>query len=130
MTPSKSSSSLFSLALSLVLVLALSSVAACGGSSSNNGGEETQASGSCASLLPPGASAAEQCIERECCVELRACGSACEAFTQCLLGCAETDGGMACSDECGSQNPSGKDEYVTAITCAIDKCAGGDAGDQ
>ena len=125
MTTSKSVPSLVSVAVALML--AVVSIAGCGGSATNDGaGEQAVGAGSCAPIAD--ASTVEQCGQRECCAELSACGASCQAFAQCLVGCIGA--GTACSDGCGAQNPSGKDQYVAAVMCVFDKCAHEDAGDQ
>ncbi len=78
------------------------------------------------------------CAEQECCALLNTClnDDGCDnGYVDCILACALTDPGdagpdadvdagiAACETACGTQYPTGRDEYVAATACVDAKCS-------
>lgn len=69
------------------------------------------------------------CVGQKCCAELTACQQACSDYVNCLYACAQMDGGQTCHDQCGTQNPNGKADFLGLYNCGHQRCAGDAASD-
>ncbi|HEY3817637.1 MAG TPA: hypothetical protein VGL81_10720 [Polyangiaceae bacterium] len=63
------------------------------------------------------------CLNVSCCAQATACGAdpACVSIVDCAASCAQTTSGSdftTCLDGCGSNDPSGVNDYNAYVTCS------------
>lgn len=74
------------------------------------------------SAPPPTGDPCDQCVDRECGQELRACGgsASCQSVVKCIGACA--DGDSACIQDCRGEFPAGATLFTAFATCYRDEC--------
>ena len=67
--------------------------------------------------------ACNDCVTSACATQNTACGSGtdCEAYTQCLQGCANGD--SACASACDSAHAQGKSDAANLAQCTVTNCS-------